>query len=286
MWTLTKKATVIFGYGTGNPTITLLPCNAVSQIIGIGYFGENTDKFLYCITPLQTSNFLQLNVPSYNVYDFISGIWQAKDWQTTSTQIFSDGTKKKVGVYSVYAKGDCSGGGSTSNIFEFIIPRMEATFVSDNGTTCTIQLNNQSDSKFAIGVTAVKTLYVEVNGVWQSLATANIGAGVRGGNVALTYNYTIPSTKSNTPIHFKADIVSSDNHVSYLDMWLECRYSAVVPQPTQPINKDLALYAKQFCNIVSDKCVGRFSGLEDKQEIADAQLLKIISTNQTFFDSL
>ena len=73
---------------------------------------------------------------------------------------------------------------------------------------------------------------------------------------------------------------------TWADMWLECKYNYDNEkyEPTQ--NIDLVTYGKQYCKITNDKCVGRFNNITMLENQADAQLVKILATNDNFFTSL
>lgn len=383
-WTITKKANVVLGYGTS--TGVLDGCTTDSKKLAIIYVGTNTQPILNCITAGQTNESLPLsNTTSYNRYSFTNNIWDAKDWQVKSTQNFTNYGQKIVGCYNCFQECDCAGGLTTS--VHFIIPRINATFVSDNGNTCTILLNGDSQTK--LGTTSKIKVYQEISGVWTEIATTavipiNVQSNLNG--YVPTANVTINSNQSNLPIHFKSSIVPLESleftglsfpltvfaykianstytptttitaanvtalatalnadlaartglptavkdsyymvysgnlilsnpiydgtlghyqiitsstqysatsnlntmgtEETWANMWLECKYNYDNEkyEPTQ--DADLVTYGKQYCKITNDKCIGRFNNIAMLEKQADAQLVKILGTNDNFFTSL
>jgi hypothetical protein len=383
-WTITKKANVVLGFGTS--TGVLDGCTDDSKKLAIIYVGTNTQPILNCITAGQTNESLPLsNTTSYNRYSFTNNVWDARDWQVKSTQNFTNYGQKIVGCYNCFQESGCAGGQTTS--IHFILPRINATFVSDNGNSCTIRLNGDSQTK--LGTTSRIKVYQEISGVWTEIATtAIIPIGVQSNlnGYVPTTNVTINSNQSNVPIHFKSSIVPLESlqftglsfpltvfaykianstytptttitaanvtalatalnadlaartglpttvkdsyymvysgnlilsnpiydgtlahyqiitnstqysatsnlntmgtNETWADMWLECKYNYDNQKykPTQ--NADLVTYGKQYCKITNDKCVGRFNNLTMLENQADAQLVKILATNDNFFTSL
>ena len=280
MWALTKKARLYFGYGVDGQCTN---CTTNDKTLAIAYDGDNVDNIMYCITPNQTNNALQLNVHSYNRYSFTNGIWEAKDWQVQSIQQFTNAGYKQITAYNCYMNCGCGSGLTT--IVKSVITRINATFVSDNGNDCTVQISNDSDCQYW-GVTVTKSLYQEINGVWTSLATATVPIGVRGYTITVQQNITIPSSQSQTPLHFKASMTPNGGDESWTDMWVECKFTGEPPLTPTPPSKEFIDYGKAYCKIVNYKCIGRFNDVEELEELADQKLVNILATNDTFFNSL
>jgi hypothetical protein len=257
--------------------------------MAIGYtYGGNTTNFLNCITQGQTNEVLQLApTGTHNFYSFdSSGNRLAASWQTQSIQSFTGVGQKYVGCYNTYSNCVCTGGVTVQNYF--ISPRIDASFVSDNGNTCTIQIKTITDQ--FLSTTSTIALYQEINGVWTQLViTGTIPANTQSYNAGYhpTANVTIPSSQSNTPLHFKVSSVwgGSGGVETWADMWLECAYIGNPALPPTPAPQVFVDFGKAYCKEVQLKCVGNFAAAEEAGEDVDNKLIEILATNNQFFNS-
>jgi len=286
MWTLDKKATATFGYGTSSGVFD--GCTTTSKKIAIICFGDNIQSPFRCITTGQTMYSLPIsNTTSYIRYPFNSNNeWIANSWQGTSTQSFTNYGFKQVGCYNCYEKVVCSGG--FSSVTNWIIPRINVTGITDNGTTATLAIKGTGDQK--LPNTSTIKLFQEINGVWVQVgSTTNVPANTQSAPLALypTANITIPTTQSNVPIHFKVSSETSGLDECWADMWLELKYQSEdeIPASTQP-SAEFVNYGKAYCKIVNFKCIGRFDDVPQLENQANSMLVNILATNDNFFNSI
>jgi hypothetical protein len=386
-WTLTKKARLRMGWGVDNQCNN---CTTNYKALAISCIGDSIQSPIRCITSGQTNEFVGvLTGTTHNRYSFTSGVWDAKDWQSTTLQSFNNQGKKQVGAYNCYQESGCSSGITTSVYFS--IPVIEPiSFVDNNDTTASFRIKGTNQSKYKI--TSIIKLFREVNGAWVEIAASNVIPINTQSNLPNIYfadaTQTFTSADSSVPIHYKsssipletikyedmltfpltvstykiaattytplttitaanlpalatalnadlaargtlptyvkdskffangtnlilsntlylgnlnaynlvsnvpdtyaaiANLKTSNDTETWADMWVEALYTNTEKKYEPSKDSELVKYSTQFCKLTNYKCIGRFNDIPLIKNQSDAQLVKILATNDTFFTSL
>ena len=253
-----RKSRFVFGWGVmGNTCIG----DDQSKQYRIGYFGENVAATANCITPsfTQTINSGVTNTQTGNWGGVGLHIWQQKDWQTKSSQLFDGGLGLvTVGNYGCHFKCYCSGG--YTQIDEYIIPRMDISIVSQTSSTCVVRVQWVGDQYLT--TTSIQRIFNDtgLNNTWVQVgADYSMPANTQTGAI-LDYPYvdiTLSTTDSKVPKHFKGSIFWNDgttDRETYADIWFELIF-ATDQEPVALPSANSFLSMNADGNGCNDECV-------------------------------
>jgi hypothetical protein len=83
-----------------------------------------------------------------------------------------------------------------------------------------------------------------------------------------------------------SNVTSLSTNETWADMWVEAMYTNTEEKYSQEQDADLVKIGTQGCKLTEFKCIGRFKDVPSLEDKIDAQLVKILATNETFFNSL
>jgi hypothetical protein len=83
-----------------------------------------------------------------------------------------------------------------------------------------------------------------------------------------------------------SNVTSLSTNETWTDMWVEALYTNTEEKYSQAQDADLVKIGTQGCKLTEFKCIGRFKDVPNLEEKINSQLVKILATNQNFFNSI
>ena len=224
-WSLPKKARIVFSWGVDSYTDY---CTSTDKELRYVFLGDGlSSSQMICYDPGYPF-LIPYNTQSYGIFSYTAGVNNFKNWSAQTTTSFTGVGTRTLTLLNNYEEDTCSGGLTYRSYFT--TPRLNATFLSDNGSTCVVRISDAGD--LLLPTNSVKNLYIYSSGTWNYLASSSIiPAGVQAQSYyPVSIDLTFDTSYSATPIEFK--VLYSGESATYsatTNMFIELLY---VPEVT------------------------------------------------------
>ena len=223
-WSLSKKARIVFSWGVDANTNY---CTSTEKELKYVFQGDGVSSSqLFCYDPGYPF-LIPYNSNTYGVFSYTASVNNFKNWSAETTTSFTGVGTRTLTLLNNYEQDTCSGGLTVRSYFT--TPRLNGTFLSDNGSTCVVRISDAGD--LLLPTNSVKTLYIYSSGTWNYLASSSIiPANVQSqSSYPVSIDLTFTTLSASTPIEFKVLYSgTSSTYSASTNMFLELSYVADV----------------------------------------------------------
>ena len=277
---------------SGGLTTSLYYSWAVPQLFS---FTDNGSTATLVLRAINQSKYLCTSV--IKLFEEINGVWV----ESSASNIVPINTQSNTNGYyassSIVFNGSDSGVAKRFKASSIPLDSVQFTTITYPITITTYTINGIAYTPTTtITAASASALATALNADLLTQGTLPVGvAGAKYFSSSTNIILSLPSfsgdladyviSKSGTSYESTSNLKTTEEE-SWTDIWIETVYTNTEEKYTPEQNADLVQIGQQYCKIKDYQCIGRFSDVPYLQDKLNSQLVKILATNDTFFNTL